>query len=193
MPPSNAPEEEEEAPVSNAAPPLVKAPNAWGPVLFVIILMPALSYAMTQFVLIPKMRESLYKAAVEGVALPANGKAPKEKAVLPKSGSKKDDVPTSFEYSFDNIVVNLSGTKGTRYLKTSFTVFSSNSELRAIIDRHKVELLNLTLNILSAKTLVDLEVPGAKNVLLSELQENYNHTLNSNVVEQIYFSEFVIQ
>jgi len=168
----------------------VKTPSAWLPLLAAIIIMPAISYAMTQFVLLPKMKESLIKTATQGVALPGKeGTAPS--AASPDN--KKDGKPTTFEYAFDNIVVNLSGTKGTRYLKTSFTAFSSNPELRTIITRHRSELLNLTLNILSAKTLVDLETPGAKNMLLNELMENYNHALNSTIVDQIFFSEFVIQ
>ncbi len=189
MPPYPA---EEEIPVS--APPVpVKAPSPWGPVLLVIILMPLISYVTTQFVLIPKMRESLVKAAIDGVVLPGNGKPGNDAALLAKSGRKKDEASTSFEYSFDNIVVNLSGSKGTRYLKTGFTVFSTNPELKAIINRHRSELQNLTLNILSSKTLTDLELPGAKNALLGELQENFNHALNSSIVDQVYFNEFVVQ
>lgn len=175
----------------SAAPEPKKPGNPWIPLLVAIVVMPVLSYAMTQFVLLPMMKESLKKAAIEGVTLSGAEKAAASSGSLP--GKKKEEKPTTFECPFDNIVVNVSGTKGTRYLKTSFTVFSSNPELKAVIARHKPELQNLTLNILSAKTLVDLEASGAKNILLNELLENFNQTLKSTLIEQIYFSEFVIQ
>jgi flagellar protein FliL len=192
MPSSNAVEEGVERGEATSAP--VKASNPWAPVLLVIILMPAISYVLTQYVLIPKMRESLVKAAMEGVPLPKDGKPLSgPSASASKSAGQKDGAPTSFDCAFDSIIVNLAGTKGTRYLKTSFTVFSSNPELKGIITRHKSELQNLALNILSSKTLADLETPGSKNIILGELQENFNHALNSSIIEQIFFSEFVIQ
>jgi len=188
QPAAPAAEEEVEA-VPAQAP--AKAPSAWPPLIAAIVIMPVISYAMTQFVLIPKMRASLIQTAVGGVSLQGKDKATPSSTSSPDK--KKDEKPGTFEYNFENIVVNLAGTKGTRYLKTSFTVFSSNPELKAIILRRRPELLNLTLNILSAKTLVDLEVPGAKNILLNELQENFNNTLGSTLVDQIFFSDFVIQ
>jgi flagellar FliL protein len=193
MPITNASEEDEIS--SEVVLPPAKTPSPWPPVIAAIILMPVISYAMTQFVLIPKMRESLVKSAVEGVPLPGNAKvvAGKYSVSEGKPTGKNDNTPMSYEYPFGDIVVNLSGTKGTRYLKTSFTLFSSNPELKGIIARHRSELLNLTLNILSSKTLVDLETSGSKNMLLGELTENFNQVLKSNVVEQIYFTEFVVQ
>jgi flagellar protein FliL len=191
MPPQpNAADEDE--PREKVVLPPAKTPSSWGPMVAAIILMPAVTYAMTQFILIPKMRESLVKAAVEGVSLPGNAKKAGEKHSGGSAGNK-EDAPTTYEYPFGDIVVNLSGTKGTKYLKTNFTLFSSNADLKGIIMRHRSELQNLVLNILSSKTLADLEVSGSKNMLLGELTENFNHVLKSNVVEQIYFTEFVVQ
>jgi flagellar basal body-associated protein FliL len=72
-------------------------------------------------------------------------------------------------------------------------VVSSNPDLKDVITQHRIELLDLTISILSAKSLVDLEVPGAKNLLRHDLLESFNQNLKSNVIEQLYFSEFVIQ
>ncbi|MDD5348793.1 MAG: flagellar basal body-associated FliL family protein, partial [Chthoniobacteraceae bacterium] len=156
---------EEEIEIS-AAPAPVKQSGSWGPVLVAIILTPLISYAMTQYVLIPKMRESLIKSAVQGVALPGNGQTAQGAQAAASPGKKGEEKPTTFDCAFENIVVNVSGTKGTRYLKASFTMFSSNPALKEIINRRRIELLNLSQNILSAKTLVDLEVPGANNMRL---------------------------
>jgi flagellar FliL protein len=47
--------------------------------------------------------------------------------------------------------------------------------------------------VLSSLTLADLEEPGSKNVLREKLVAAYNQALGRRVVEQVYFSDFVIQ
>jgi flagellar FliL protein len=41
--------------------------------------------------------------------------------------------------------------------------------------------------------MADLETPGSKNLVRNDLMTNFNQALNSEIVEQIYFSEFVVQ
>lgn len=186
---AEAVEEEKDA---GATPAAAKAGNPWIPVIAVIVLMPLISYGMTFFILIPGIKSAQSEKAVtkataraeKTAAAPAHGAA---------TAKGKDEIPGKETYAFDNIVVNLAGAKGTRYLKTSFTLVSSNPNLKEIIAKHRIELLDLTLNILAGKTLVDLEAPGAYNMLRHDLIENYNQVLNSTVVEQIYFTEHVIQ
>ena len=52
---------------------------------------------------------------------------------------------------------------------------------------------DITLNVLSSLTLADLEEPGAKNVLREKLVAAYNQAFGKRVVDQVYFSDFVIQ
>jgi flagellar FliL protein len=82
---------------------------------------------------------------------------------------------------------------GTRYLKVSFTAFSSNPDLQKIITDNKQQLLDVAINTLSSRTLAELEVAGAKNMVRNDLIGNFNQALNSDVISQIYFSEFVVQ
>jgi flagellar FliL protein len=176
-------EEAESAPASAA--PAEKAPNAWLPVIAVIILMPAISFAMVQFVLIPRIKASAgpATAAAAGDAKAAGGV---------KEDPTKSNKPT-FSYPFDDVVVNLSGAMGTKYLKASFSLVSSNPDLQKIITDNKSHLLDVALNVLSSKSMADLEAPGSKNLVRNDLISNFNQALNSEVIEQLYFSEFVVQ
>lgn len=175
------PKEESE----NAAPAApAKAPSPWLPLLVVLILMPVISFAMTQYVLIPRIKNSVAEEQ-------AKGGAPGEKSAAKKTEDKKDLKP--FSYEFSNIVVNLSGAMGTRYLKASFTVFSSNADLQKIVTDNKSHLLDVALNVLSSKSLADLESAGSKNLVRNDLITNFNQAMGSDIVEQIYFSEFVVQ
>jgi flagellar FliL protein len=177
------PKEETEA---QEAPPPPKTPNPWLPVIVVIVLMPVISFALTQYVLIPRIQSSVAAQA----AKPGDGDV--KTGAESKTEAKKDAKPT-FSYQFDDVVVNLSGAMGTRYLKTTFSVFSSNPDLQKIITDNKSQLLDVALNVLSSKSMTDLEAPGSKNLVRNDLIANFNQALSSDVVEQIYFTEFVVQ
>ena len=174
--------EDSEAPPAEAAAP--KAASPWLPVIAVIVVMPLVSFAMTQYVLIPHIQSTVaaQKPAEGDAKATPEGKADADKTAKP-----------SFSYNFDDVVVNLSGAMGTKYLKASFSVLSSNKDLQKIMTDNKSQLFDVALNVLSSKSMTDLEAPGSKNLVRNDLITNFNQALSSEVVEQLYFSEFVIQ
>ena len=163
--------------------------KAWMPLILSIVLAPALTWAVGTFVLIPQLQKKLAAvpttdeapAAAEGVK--AEGKGGKE-------GKEGKDAAS---YEFQNVVVNLAGTMGTRYLKTSFLVTGSEPNIKSTFEANKPRLTDVTLNVLSSLSLADLEEPGAKNVLREKLVTAYNQALGRKVADQVYFSDFVVQ
>lgn len=117
----------------------------------------------------------------------------------PASGADKDKKPSvvyskdGWSYSFTNVVSNLTGSLGTKYVKCAFSVVSDDQNIGLIVEENKSKLRDAALSVLSARSLADMEASGAKNILRSELAANFNKALNSNVVKQIFFTEFVIQ
>lgn len=165
--------------------------KAWLPVIAALILAPAATWVTVEFLLVPRLQQKL--------AAPAQGEAPGS-APAPSSGSHgaapakgKDAKSTGPSFEFQNIVVNLAGTMGTRYLKTSFTITGADANIKAVFDSAKPKLTDVTLNVLSSLTLSDLEEPGAKNVIREKLVMAYNQALGRKVAEQVYFSDFVVQ
>ena len=177
-----------EAAAENAAP--AKGASPWPALLAAVILMPAISYATAEFLLLPKLRGLISQQTVE-----AHGEKGGEEhgAHAAHGGKGKEGAKTEASYDFENVVVNLSGSLGTRFLKANFTTLGSNPELPKIMAEKKKQLLDVAINVLSSRTMADLEAPGAKNVVRNELQANFNQALKSDLVEQIYFTEFVIQ
>ena len=185
--------------------------KAWLPAILAIIVAPAASFAVAQFVLLPKLQAKIAEtASAEGGAAEGHGAAAeKEKAAKkePKKEAKKEGKKEGGHggkeeggggggdsYEFNNVVVNLAGTMGTRYLKTSFIVTGAKPDtIRDAFDENKARLTDVTLGVLSSLTLADLEEPGAKNVLREKLVSAYNQALGSRVADQVYFSDFVIQ
>jgi flagellar FliL protein len=91
------------------------------------------------------------------------------------------------------MIVNLSGTMGTRYLMSSVTLAGFQPDFKAKIEENKDQLLDLATGALSGKTITDLEKPGARNQIRAELLSLFNNALGNNVVQEIYITELAIQ
>ena len=166
--------------------------SSWLPVIAAVVLAPAATWAAVEMLVLPRMMKKLSApppaavAAAEATPAAAEGEG-KDGA---KEAKGKEGPPG---YEFSNVVVNLSGTMGTRYLKTSFLVTGADAKIKDTFEGAKPKLTDVTLNVLSSLTLADLEEPGAKNVIRERLVGAYNQALGRKVADQVYFSDFVIQ
>ncbi len=185
------------APPAGNTPPTSKRAllASWLPVIAAIVLAPVLSWTVTEFVLLPRLQKKLTATragdpAEEVAAAPG---APAKEEGGGKAGKGGKEAPNPASYEFQNVVVNLAGTMGTRYLKTTFIVTGADGNIKATFESQKAKLTDVTLNVLSSLSLADLEEPGAKNVLREKLVLAYNQALGKRVAEQVYFSDFVVQ
>jgi flagellar FliL protein len=210
---------EEKPPESAANPSASGGLKAWLPLIVTTITMPALAYATTVFVLLPKMQKAV--AAVSAPATnttmaatsapqshPAEAKPPtpaspakpkaktaeggREDAALKNAGVKvtsdgKTTVP------LNKILVNLSGSMGSRYLLTSLTLASDKEGFGELILNNEAQLVDLASSVLSAKTIADLEKPDARTVIRLELETVFNNALGVGTVQDVFFTEFAVQ
>ncbi len=165
------------------------------------------SFLMCQFVLIPQIK----KAALSGGApLSADAETRAEEHVAEK---KKDDshggghggkdeskdaskatyTKEGWTYAFPTVTANLTGSLGKQYLKCGFQIVSDDKGIGNIIEENKGKLKDVVLSVLSSRSLADVESPSAKTVLRTELVANLNKALNSSVVKQVQFTDFLIQ
>lgn len=173
------------AAASVAAAPKKAGIKVWLPTLATILLAPVCTWAVGQFVLIPSLQKKIAAAPLTAEAAAEGGHG--------KGNEGKDGKEGSPNYEFQNVVVNLAGTMGTRYLKTTFLVTGAEADIKTVFEENKPRLTDVTLNVLSSLSLSDLEEPGAKNVLREKLVAAYNQALGRKVAEQVYFSDFVVQ
>lgn len=165
--------------------------KAWAPAIVSLVLAPALTWATAEYVLVPRLEKklSLPPEAIAAAAVAAH-------AASGEGAGRDGKAAEAQTYEFQNVVVNLAGTMGTRYLKTSFHVVGDpkgGKDIKKIFDENRVKLYDTTINVLSSLTLADLEEAGAKNVVREKLVSAYNQVLGSRVVEQVYLSDFVVQ
>jgi flagellar FliL protein len=91
------------------------------------------------------------------------------------------------------MLVNVAGTMGTRYLMTSVTLVGNTGDFKTKIEENKDQLTDLATGALSSKTISDLEKPGARNVIRSELLTVLNNALGGPLIQEIYITEMAIQ
>jgi flagellar FliL protein len=181
--------------------------KAMMPAIIAIVMAPVATWGVANFVLLPKFKASVAEAVAAGdpEAAAKAGAAGAKKADAP--AAKKADAPAAKKadpqgakgggggegYKFENVVVNLAGTMGTRYLKATFLITGERPDLAERFAEAKPQLTDITLAVLSSLTLADLEEAGFKNILRERLLASYNQALGSKVAENLYFSEFVVQ
>jgi flagellar basal body-associated protein FliL len=170
------------------------------PILAVVILVPVVSYVTTEYVLIPKLKAAISAPAAGSPETAGGGggesKKGEGKKEVGKSGTEdKKEAGNKYAHSMDfgDIIVNLAGAKGTRYLRTRFTLASADEKLELLVKANQDQLRDLAIGVLSGQTLDSLEAPGARNAIRNELITEFNHALHGELVEQLYFADFVVQ
>ena len=93
----------------------------------------------------------------------------------------------------NKMLVNVSGTMGARYLLVSVSVEGTGTDFKQKMQDHDAQLRDMACGALATKTLADLEKPGARNLIRTELITGFNNILGDSVVQDIYFTEFAIQ
>lgn len=170
------------------------AAASWIPVLVVIVILPILSLAVTDLVMIPRVKKAIAEIAViqkEGDQPAHGGPAPTAKKEEKKN--EKGGGEAGKEVKFENIVANLAGAMKTRFVKVSFSLEGQGDDFKSTIEGNRTKLIDSALSILGGLTIAELDEPGIKNIVRSDLINSFNQILGGKVITGLYFSEFVIQ
>lgn len=174
--------------------------KAFMPLILTLVLMPAIAFAMTKFIVLPKLLKAV--AAESGVTDPngtgegdgqgtgdGKGDGDGKGEVKPSKGDGK----TKEKVTMDKIVVNVAGSFGARLLLCSVTLAGSDPDFKDTIDENKAMLRDLASSVLATKTIQDLEKPESRNLIRSEFMSQFNAGLGGGIVEEIYITELAIQ
>ncbi len=196
--------------------------GAWLPLIASLVLMPAIAYAMTTFVLVPKLKQSLSGEAAEPAAAEAKSSHSSAKAEGSKSGSSKAADPHKkpeaaksdphksgeskkgetkktaeaggkVKVPLDKIFATIAGSQGSRYLLAKMTLVGPDEEFKDKVDENHDQLIDASIGVLSSKTLQDIEKAGFQNTIKTELIQALNHAMGDDSVQDIYFVELATQ
>jgi flagellar FliL protein len=152
--------------------------KAWLPLIICILLMPALAFGVAQFVILPQLQKGL------GIKTSsASASQPKK-----ESASAKQQIVL-----MNKLLVNVADTMGARYLLVSLSVAGTSADFKDKMAEHDAQLRDMASGALATKTLADLEKPGERNLIRTELMTGFNNILGDSAVQDIYFTEFAIQ
>ncbi len=183
-----------------ASTPLVpkKSGNSLMPIIAVVVLVPALCYAVMDFVIIPKIKTSLGAPAAPAKA-DAHGAKKKSDPHAAKSGGHGGgghgavDAPAEGVAPFGSIIVNLAGSNNSRLLKATFDVKSEDPNIAAIIKENLPALRDAANTIMSSQTINSQDIASGRELIRKSLISQFNRLLGGEVIDQVYFSEFVVQ
>jgi flagellar FliL protein len=195
----SAPDKSAEKPASAAG----KSAGGMLPTIIAVVLAPLLSWVVVNFVVIPKLTDNIKSELTTimaqaskrdgtevGAAHEADAGAGAHAAPKGEAGGKEK---TEVRPKFENLTVNIAGTQGTRYLKVTFNVVGKNDAANKKIDAKHAELVDATLTILSSVSMPELNEPSGKVVVRGRLVAAFNDLLKAPLVEQVFFSDFVVQ
>jgi flagellar FliL protein len=170
-----------EAASPNLLVPQKKSSSAMGPIIAVVVLVPVLVYAVMDFMIIPRLKGAMGSSG--GHSTEAH------------SDAKKDGVkaPGEFTAEFGSMVVNLAGSGSSRYLRTNFVIASADPKIGDIVKENESALKDAAISVLSSQSLGALDNANGREVVRKGLISRFNRLLGAEVVDQIYFSEFVVQ
>ncbi|MCZ6674851.1 MAG: flagellar basal body-associated FliL family protein, partial [Verrucomicrobia bacterium] len=162
-----------------------------------LLVIPAVTLALTEFVIIPRLQSSMGTSDNNAQADSRHGSSGGGHSTSSggghSAGGGDDHLGPGASYEFEDVICNLSGTMGTRFLKVSFEVAGSDLELSSMIKRKKPRIKDAIITTLSSKTIQDIEVPGGRNALRVALISAINQAIGFAVVEELFFTEFIIQ
>jgi flagellar protein FliL len=198
--------EKDAAPAETPAEPVASKSSggfkAWLPLIITVATMPALAYAMTAFVLAPKLQRSIANSPTETVAERSEPATEKPKGSTDSSENKAKGANTAstkggkqgkITVALGKVLVNISGSMGTRYLMANLTLVGTSADFKERVESNKDQLLDVASGTLGAKSISDLEKQGARNMLRSELLLAFNGAIGDGTVKDIYITEFAVQ
>ncbi len=184
------------------------------PLILNIVLLPVIAFAMTQYVILPRLNS----AAAAAAAAPAEGdghdkdsagagdashgdKQADPSGHSPASGKGGNSseggghggaVETT-EMLMEPIVVNVAGTMGSRLLSAKIGIRGNNPKLKDIVTARGPDLRDAASSLLYTKTLMDIERQGARITIKAELKNAFQRILGPGVFTEVVMPDLAVQ
>ncbi len=96
-------------------------------------------------------------------------------------------------FKIDPLIVNPAGSNGERYLKAVITLEVHDNEIQAELEKRLPQIKNQVNNILSSKSITQVQTNSDRERLRREIQNRINSLLVTGRISNVYFEEFVYQ
>ena len=98
-------------------------------------------------------------------------------------------------YPLKSFIVNLADKRGIgkRYLKVTMEIEVAGEEEKALVNHKVPQLRDTVLLMLSSRTIAEITTLESKLELKQVLLARMNRAVGKNVIQRVYFTEFVVQ
>jgi flagellar FliL protein len=119
--------------------------------------------------------------------------APQQPAQVEKKAAVSSMTKMGPIYPLDQFIVNLVSANADRYLKCKIDLELSNAKLQKEINKKLPAIRDMIIQILSSKTVEEIQTAKGKEKLKQEIKTKLNSILTTGEITHVYFTEFVIQ
>ncbi len=116
---------------------------------------------------------------------------PEEEAV--EEEAEEGLLVTGTMFPLDTFIVNLADEKSKRYLRVTMQIELKEGEPVEILEQRLVQVRDIILMILPTKRFQEIRSVDGKTILRQEIMTRLNDLLKKEVINNIYFTEFVVQ
>jgi flagellar FliL protein len=96
--------------------------------------------------------------------------------------------------AYSSFLVNLADAGGKRYLKFSLSIeLSKHKNFQQEVEYKDAKIKDIIISIISSKTFEEINTPQGKIALKQELLRRLNTIMSGGKVEDVFFTEFVVQ
>lgn len=150
-----------------------------GMLVGIVLIQVAAAWAVARFLILPK--------------LPGDGEVADSSAVVEVEEVDPADRERGTIVMMDDVVVNLTTMEGTRFLKVTTGLEFSDKKLETEITERMPELRAMLIDQLSCRTAEDVISRKGRELVKTEILEEFNQNLQQGDLLNIYFSDFVVQ
>ena len=126
----------------------------------------------------------------------APGGAPGKQAAKQEQKSHEDEEHEKGSgeiFMVEELLVNPTGTSGTRYLSASIGLEVPNHDAVLHLEEKKLQIRDLLINILSSRTVEQLTNAAEREEMRRDIAERLNQVLAPDEVLAVYFVDYVLQ
>jgi flagellar FliL protein len=172
------------------------------PALAVGLVLGGVGFALAYFVLPSRLQASTTPAAAvagangtNAVASPASPSTPS--ATPEKTERSAEDAAATgnkavTKFTIEEVTVNIADTRGNRFVRAG-AFFEADPAVLEELEANRPRMIDTFEQVLSTKTLEDLTSPDIRGNLRSELLGIINPTLKEGRVDNIYFTDLLVQ
>ena len=108
-------------------------------------------------------------------------------------GSSEIDLAKTQTVAIDDIIVNPSGTGGTRFLAASIGFEIASPETVEIFEKRMPMIRDALITILGSKTIEQLSDPKEKEITRYQIKKRVEQLLSTGDLVAVYFTDFILQ